>query len=224
MTITTKCVLTEIFKGQQNLIDQFGHIEEDSGLLCHPLQPVDLHDRFGQGLLRDVAWRITEELTEATNQIQEDGGISLAVKEEFIDCLHFMVEMLILSGISPLSLSRKLGVPKGEGILETIYEPKKLSNSFKSRQLLNPTNNIYVFNSQSYKLIQNLGISINTLKNKAWKKEHRLTDINKFNHYMVNAFLIMMDIFILLGMSPEDIHQAYFHKKDINQERIDQGV
>jgi len=86
-----------IFARQRELMDKYHHIESKNGLLQTPDVPVDLHDRFGQARIKDMAWRMTEEFTEATDAREHREHYL----EELIDALHFLVELFILSDFHP---------------------------------------------------------------------------------------------------------------------------
>jgi hypothetical protein len=78
-----------------------------------PEWPIDLSDRKAQRACRDFALRATEELFEAVlmlkkwkghrvidqNQLDRDGFI-----EEIVDALHYVIEVLILTGVSSSDL------------------------------------------------------------------------------------------------------------------------
>lgn len=90
-------LLQAIFDKQKQLMEKYHHIESKNGLLQTPDVPVDLHCRFGQARIKDFAWRMTEEFTEATDA-KHDREHYL---EELIDGLHFLVELFILSDFHP---------------------------------------------------------------------------------------------------------------------------
>lgn len=90
-------VTKAIFDRQRELMEKYHHIEDRNGLLQTPDNPVDLHCRFGQARLKDFAWRMTEEFTEATDA-HSDREHYL---EELIDGLHFLVEMMIIADVYP---------------------------------------------------------------------------------------------------------------------------
>lgn len=226
-------MLSEIFKNQQELMDQFGHIEENSGLLLAPLKKVDLHDRFHQSLIRDFAWRVTEELTEATSQVEIDGKISKEVKEEFMDCLHFMVELMILSGVEVSDISSDLNLHKGdqlEEVFKLVLDVSDLKDSMFDGSYLSSlsgertSNLLRTLGAECYKVIHHLGKAVNELKNKAWKKEHRITNVEAYVSNLMDSFKYLIRVLMLVGMSPQEVFSAYLDKSTINQKRIEDGV
>lgn len=93
-----KNLLLGIFDHQRELMKKYHGIEHGNGLLQTQDVPVDIDCRFGQARLKDFAWRVTEELAEATGTSQIGDP---HYKEELIDALHFLVELCILADNIP---------------------------------------------------------------------------------------------------------------------------
>lgn len=89
-----------IFSRQASLMEKYHQIEKDNGFHYNGPIPVNLHDKFGQAKLKDFAWRMTEEFTEATDSLLLNDGQDHYL-EELIDGLHFLVELFILAGYKP---------------------------------------------------------------------------------------------------------------------------
>lgn len=100
-----------------------------------PEPPLDLATRQSQRLLKNFAWRITEELGEAydmlkqaygcisTNHGEEAQGWISMYNEELGDVWHFMLEIMILSDMNAnvlmnWVLKKKLTEPELSGILD----------------------------------------------------------------------------------------------------------
>lgn len=182
-------LLSAIFDRQHELMVKYHHIEEKNGLLQTPDFPVDLHDKFGQARLKDFAWRMTEEFTEATDGLKVDGDPGHYF-EELIDGLHFMIELFLIAGYRPEGTLHEwfVNVPQNE-------------------------------NARVYDVIERIGCAMNCLKNKPWKTSHMLTDSSKFMAYLEEAwskFIIMM---ISEGLTPEDVYDLYFRKSEVNKFR-----
>lgn len=96
---------SKIFNHQRGLIAKFHPIEQKNfphryhNPFCH-----DLDDPQAQDRIRDYAWRITEEVVEATMAPNQALYI-----EELIDVLHFVTELFIFLEIQPEQLH--LGTP-----------------------------------------------------------------------------------------------------------------
>jgi len=93
---TTLDVLEGIFNRQSELHKKYGPIEVKNGIGLAIAEgiPFDLDNPKWQYVLKDYAWRVTEELTEAMEAHQEH-NIPHTV-EELIDALHFYTELLIV--------------------------------------------------------------------------------------------------------------------------------
>lgn len=117
--------LDMIFKRQKELMKKYHNIELKQGLLQTEDCPVNLNDAKGQARLKDFAWRITEELGEAMNCLKNKPWKQTQMEtdtihfiEEISDAFHFFIEMCILIGLTPESLT-------------DIYLRKSLVNKFR---------------------------------------------------------------------------------------------
>ncbi len=106
-------LLKAIFARQQQLIEKYHDIEAKNTGLDIPANPVDLNDRASQLRIKDFMWRITEELGEAANCLKLKPWKSTPMVtdevhflEEMIDAFHFMIELLIMVGFTPESLTQ----------------------------------------------------------------------------------------------------------------------
>lgn len=103
--------LEALFEYQLKLMEKYFDIEERNRLLQTRDVPVNLDDPAGQARLKDIAWRITEELGEAMNCLKNKPWKQTPVPtdidhyyEELADFLHFTVELFITSGLDAKKL------------------------------------------------------------------------------------------------------------------------
>jgi len=89
-------IIQEIFARQRELIEKYHVIEENNGFNTFSGYPLNLNHKLHQARLKDFAWRMTEEFTEATDTNDPEHKL-----EEVIDALHFFVELNILAGHYP---------------------------------------------------------------------------------------------------------------------------
>lgn len=102
-------MLATIFAGQRQLMEKYDGIERRNGaIVVEPEFFGEVDDRKVQMRLKDLAWRVTEELSEATNTLKnkpwKDTFVATDVphfQEEVADALHFFVEFLITAGFTP---------------------------------------------------------------------------------------------------------------------------
>lgn len=104
-------MLEAIFQKQRQLIEKYHPIEAANGLLQTHDVPVNLDDAKGQARLKDMTWRVVEELGEAMNclknkpwkqtQMETDKDHYL---EEIADAFHFFIELCITSGLDAKGL------------------------------------------------------------------------------------------------------------------------
>lgn len=199
--------LKEIFNKQKELMEKYHPIEEASGIVTSTKVPLDLNDRKGQARVRDLAWRLVEELAEVTNEYQiEQGQVTPAVREEIVDCLHFLVELTLTVGVN-------------EHFFKTDpYTLDSLDTMVKTN-----SGGTYTTSEALELIIKDLGMMVNTLKNKAWKQKFVETDKDLF-YYRLK--LLWKDFFIwgsTMEMTAYDYYKGYIGKNQINKERQEMG-
>jgi len=193
--------LEEIFKKQRALMDKYHTIELRSNIfeyMDHSV-PVDLHTTAGQARLKHLAWCTVEEIAEAL-----DGVGVRNKKEEVVDALHFLVELIITAGYDHNWL----------GSLERQWRSTELNvHSTVSKMGDAVTGFLNVF-----------GMAMNQLKNKPWKQAHKPTDVAKFEAYLALSFYHYILIARTFGIeTPEELYHLYAHKEEINKKRQESG-
>jgi len=120
-------LLHAIFDRQQELLDKYIPMEHGRGLRFTDDCPVDLNDARGQCQLKDMAWRVTEELGEAMSCLKNKPWKETQVLtdedhflEELSDAFHFFLELCMLAGLSAKDLA-------------IIYFQKSEVNKFRQR-------------------------------------------------------------------------------------------
>ena len=165
--------------------------------------PVNLHDSHGQARLKNFSWRVTEELAEALDAAENDEDPA-HFGEELGDALHFLVELAILSGITP------------QNIYDAAPDITNMETLWKFRESQTRFSGPEAFTNFMIKL----GMACNTLKNKPWKVSHMLTDEQEYRKRFVEAFHRFVDICVAYGLNPEDMFDLYCRKNTVNQFRI----
>lgn len=186
--------LTAIFNRQKELMDKYHDIELRSGLLQTEDCPVNLDDKRGQARIKDFSWRVVEEVGEALDALNNEGGESglLHFHEELIDGLHFLTEMTILTGIdtSKWSLNGFIGLARKASLNELVVS-----------------------------FIQGLGMMCNCLKNKPWKQTMMKTNKENFYQHLTDVWIIYVSILLSQGLDEEGITNIYFKKSQVNKFR-----
>lgn len=204
-------VTKSIFTRQRELMSKYEGIEEKNGLLETHDVPVDIDSYKGQARLKNFAWRVTEELTEALEPLYDGSKVTSTseayshIIEEFIDAVHFMTELMILSGIDP-----------DEYPVYSLTEEEKVSDKggFEREATL-----LYTLS-----VIEALGLAMNCLKNKPWKQTHVLTDKDKYIHYVVEAAVTLKSmLYSQFGLANNDLLNCYLNKADVNKFRQESG-
>jgi len=104
-------MLKALFDFQWKLMLRYYEIEEQNRLLQTRDIPVNMDDLHGQARLKDIAWRITEELGEAMNCLKNKPWKQTPMPtdldhfyEELADFLHFTLELFITAGLDAKKL------------------------------------------------------------------------------------------------------------------------
>lgn len=181
--------LREIFKHQHQHLEDYKPIEARSGLGLALIQDgFNIDDRKSQYLVKDYLWRVTEEMAEAL-----DAGYGEHALEEVADGLHFLVEIMIITGLDP----------KDTFTLESLMNWAKPRNTDKCFA----------------NVVTRLGMAANTLKMKPWKQSGMLTDDKRFRRYMIDAFRYYFLFARALGHDAQSLYDYYFRKSQVNDFR-----
>ena len=196
---TNKESLRAIFDRQKELMEKYHEIEFRSGLMQTEDCPVNLDDKRGQARIKDFAWRITEEIGEALDAIENESGESalLHFHEELVDGLHFLTEMTILTGYD---------LPEYTTLKDLIEE-----GSYR---------NCYTLNDLVSDHVMYLGIMCNCLKNKPWKQSMMKTNKENFYKHLKLVWSNYIAILTSQDLTEEEITDLYLRKSQVNQFRV----
>ena len=188
-------ILQAIFDHQAVLHKKYMPVEEKNGIGFALVKdrPFSLDDRYWQYMIKDMTWRVVEELTESTEA--KDHGNKDHEIEELIDALHFYTELLIVIDISVESILAGHGT----------------------------TNNLMVSHDKfgRYAVIYSLGLACNLLKNKPWKNTHLVTDAVRFRRYMIQGYQNLLRLLYQAGLNrAEDLYLLYAKKNTVNKFRL----
>ena len=196
---TNKESLRAIFDRQKELMEKYHDIEFKSGLMQTEDCPVNLDDKRGQARIKDFSWRITEEIGEALDAIENESGESalLHFHEELVDGLHFLTEMTILTGYD---------LPEYTTLKDLIEE-----GSYRD---------CYTLNDLVSDHVMYLGMMCNCLKNKPWKQSMMKTNKENFYKHLKLVWSNYIAILTSQDLTEEEITDLYLRKSQVNQFRV----
>ena len=196
---TNKESLRAIFDRQKELMEKYHDIEFKSGLMQTEDCPVNLDDKRGQARIKDFAWRITEEIGEALDAIENESGESalLHFHEELVDGLHFLTEMTILTGYD---------LPEYTTLKDLIEE-----GTYRD---------CYSLNDLVSDHVMYLGMMCNCLKNKPWKQSMMKTNKENFYKHLKLVWSNYIAILTSQDLTEEEITDLYLRKSQVNQFRV----
>ena len=179
-------------------MEKYHDIEFKSGLMQTEDCPVNLDDKRGQARIKDFAWRITEEIGEALDAIENESGESalLHFHEELVDGLHFLTEMTILTGYD---------LPEYTTLKDLIEE-----GSYRD---------CYTLNDLVSDHVMYLGMMCNCLKNKPWKQSMMRTNKENFYKHLKLVWSNYVAILTSQDLTEEEITDLYLRKSQVNQFR-----
>ena len=192
---TNKESLRAIFDRQKELMEKYHDIELKSGLMQTEDCPVNLDDKRGQARIKDFSWRITEEVGEALDAIENESGESalLHFHEELVDGLHFLTEMTILTGYD---------LPEYTTLKDLIEE-----GSYRD---------CYTLNDLVSDHVMYLGMMCNCLKNKPWKQSMMKTNKENFYKHLKLVWSNYVGILTSQDLTEEEITDLYLRKSQVN--------
>lgn len=194
----------DVFKIQHNLIIKYNEIElkvMGIELLYGPINYFHIDNQVVQLKIKEYLWRISEELGESYECIQnaEDEN-SIDIKhqlEELSDGLHFFVELLIKLNYNP----------------KEIYPLEFIKKTY-DRLYKNWNQEEFYLNA--FTSLAKIG---NCLKNKPWKQSQMQTD-RQYMYSKIKEFSEwFMFIFFHNNFSINNIFNIYSRKSQVNQFR-----
>jgi hypothetical protein len=196
--------LEMIFNRQKELHDKYKGIEEENQCGWGILQgkPFNLEQAQSQAYVKDLCWRVTEEIAEANEAHSHIENVH--AKEEMADALHFLVELLLVVGIPPTSIPNWRDTSVDMLLSLTIAADAAYMG----------------FGEECFTTITYLGLACNCLKNKPWKQTQMQTDVKKFEGNLINATRSFFRACAAIGMDDQVIYDIYFRKSEVNKFRI----
>ena len=191
-----------IFARQKELKEKYHHVEESQGVGYGVLQgqKFNINEIRSQCLLKDLAWRVVEEITEATQaHVNHD---ETHFREELADALHFLTELCIQVDIGPAMIAADVIVDKGGDYLDNLFYTPNITKS-----------------NNPYNTIQHIGLAMNCLKQKPWKQTHILTDVELFEDLIIDAYRAFCK-YLRCHMTADETFDYYFKKSRVNDFRI----
>lgn len=210
--------LEMIFARQKDLSDKYLSVEESNGIGLLAIAgpgPYSLDNPKFQYVLKDYAWRATEEVAESLDSYHNEDN-KTHQQEELADALHFLVELSLHVGITALDVaefSQKIYSTfmvkiKCNDHLDTLYQTSICDALDRSMEVAVSD------------FIMYLGCAMNCLKNKPWKLTHMETDAELFKKNIMFALMYLMEISFHADMTATTIFELYFKKSEVNKFRI----
>jgi dimeric dUTPase (all-alpha-NTP-PPase superfamily) len=201
-------LFAEIFKLQHDLAVKYGPIERKNGFYVPEVDsPPHIDDAQFQNWIKNMFWRVAEELAEAMENpcaysqwrtLWDTDSDVRHFLEEVADALHFLVEVSLMFDVSADWLNEMWeSVNRNETVVVDSF----------------------VVSRYCWRVILQMGLAANTLKNKPWKNTQMPTDQEKFIGRLFEAWKMFLHLFRILGMSDQEIYVLYSKKHKVNEFR-----
>jgi len=192
---------TENFKPLKNLTIDFIQDKQMEIMFQYEPSEREVFENFDidvyedQETFKKYCWRITEEITEALEDMEHPQHF----KEEITDAFNFLVELYSLYGWK----MSDLGTIFQEGYPDPPEFNKRISEDF------------------SLKVIKAIGLSANLLKNRKWRQSQYLVDLLVFEKRFKDIWLWFEYLVYWSGISKEDLFDEWSKKYQVNIFRLD---
>lgn len=197
------------------LIEKIGPVEEVNSTSLSALQIVKMYQentltppeilalRSVQLRIKESAWRLTEELAEVieANQFKKEENI----REEMVDCLHFLIELSIISYFDSPTPTEETPC-----WLDKVFEEMSIAAAGTEGGSL-------------AEVIMRLGMSMNLLKNRPWKKTETPVYIIEYHGRLATLWQAFIVMCITVGFTSQTLYEGYFAKHQVNLDRQNNG-
>ena len=100
-------------------------------------------------------------------------------------------------------------IEKANGLLQTEDVPVNIHDAAGQARL----------KDFAWRVTEELGEAMNTLKNKPWKQSQMLTDETHYLEEIADAFHFFIELCILSGLDAQSLFDIYFDKSAVNKFR-----
>jgi hypothetical protein len=208
-------ILPGIFEKQRELIRKYVAIEGKGDLIDPETGMLkNLQDPQSQWYLKDMAWRVTEEIAEMAESMLDEHEEFEHRFEEVADVIHFATELMILSGFKPEDFD---SIDLEEGGVVSLEE------FYRSPRSVEKVEEEDEFKESVFWAVYFLGISMNMLKSKQWKTSQVISDLERYKKRVKEFYFWLFMIPAVIGVGLEDVYKYYYKKNLANNFRLESG-
>lgn len=198
--------LDELFLAQLDLVHKVSSVYSQNGFDAWTKAP-DMDDRVHQAHVKYVAWCFVEELVEAADAPEDK------LLEEVADAFHFLLELMIFCNVTPAELYRRTMKSTGDHHVETL---DRLDYLFFRAGVTHVADGMVPLE----RVIVAAGRAMYELKQKPWRVTTRETDIERLRNSLGVLFHAFILFAITKGITAKQLYLAYFHKNNVNHNRV----
>lgn len=180
-------------------------------LIYSNIQAKDIEDYLDNWLKDKVSFGVTKTLPTLAKAMQV--GLSIL----YNDPCNMVSE--------PKAMNKTYLLEEFESMDEDSEDPRLVNKRIDTRfHQCGKFYNKLTYSSYKYMMwdvTYHLNIARNFLKNKPWKQSQMMTNEGAYQEEIVKAFILMMGLFLVMGISPENLYFLYFKKNRVNKFRIE---
>lgn len=153
---------------------------------------IDLDIPRDQQEVRATAWNIIEEIGETLEAESAEHTL-----DEIADAMHFYIEFLIMSGLTSTDVKNEIGGLKQQ------HASKKT-----------------IINENLAEFVEALALTVNTLKNRKWRKTNLMTEKLTYMNRAVKTIQPFFKLILSFGVTYDEVIDAYLRKNHVNLFRV----
>jgi len=198
--------LDELFAAQLRLIHKIGPVYSANGFDDWTRAPV-LDNRVHQAHVKYIAWCFIEELVEA-----EDAKSPEEAREEVVDALHFLLELMIFCDVSPNTLFSRVMTSIGVAPAPTLDRLDYMFFMAGTHPSYGKLNHVTL----------ELGRAMYELKQKPWRVTDKPANVEELRRSLGVLFHAFISYAQSKGLTAKSLYFSYFEKNGINHARVEE--
>ena len=162
--------------------------------------------------IEDEVREVREHLSFYTGDIKDVNSSDVELKKEIIDILHFVMDEFIVGGMCAYNLKQAYlkkyasNVIDVKDLLKFAYDSQSLTYDYQDKDRY--YNTFILVN----RLLDCSGKVRQQISWKHWKKPSATIDYTALYEAFADTFKILVDLFIVVGMTPLDVREIYIKK------------
>lgn len=222
-------ILDAMFAAQLRLYEKYAEIERNNGTWKPDLKlaPQDLSGRALQEWVKQMFWRVTEELAEMTELPVDLAGRwgqhypadkrLVNFLDELSDALHFLIEVTAVLGcVRKQDIQHVFLKVQEIGLSQPAIDGARAVREF-------PDQCMSALGMRVFRITQAMGLAANCLKNRPWKQTEVPVDCELFSRRLLAVWARLAELCTFCELNLVNLYQVYHIKHATNVKRQKEG-